>query len=295
MKYFNKIRIKFTPYLFLLCCLLFLANGCTSIRQQNPALNPSPPETFNYQSYTDVLSGYVDQKGLVNYRQLVANPTGLEEFYSQIATYSPDSHPQLFPTGNDRLAYWINGYNATVLKGVVHSYPIDSVEMVKPPALLFFLPDTSGFFLFQRFTYGGRETNLYNLENAVIRERFQDPRIHFALNCASRSCPELPRLPFYPETLDQQLEAETIKFINDRRNVRYDEEQHTLYLSSIFAWYREDFTSWLNKHHPGKKPTLPGYVQLYLTPRMSSAIENRQETMTIEFLPYDWGLNDQMQ
>ena len=289
----NSHQNKPTIYLLLLCTVLFLAHGCTSIRPRNMGTSPVPSETFSYRSYAQLLSNHVDQQGLVDYRRLVDNPAELENFYSQIAAFSPDSHPGLFKTNNERLAYWINAYNATVLKGVVRYYPIVSVEAVKPPALLFFLPDISGFFLFQRFTYGGKQTNLYNIENKVIRPRFQDPRIHFALNCASSSCPELPRTPFYPETLDQQLDAETKKFINDSRNIRYDEEQNTLYLSSIFSWYEEDFSNWLSAHQPQKNPTLLSYVRRYLDSPVNAEIEEKRETMLIEFMPYDWGLNDQ--
>jgi hypothetical protein len=101
----------------------------------------------------------------------------------------------------------------TTSKGVLHNYPISSVESVAPPAPLFSLSEQKRFF-FQRFTCGTVETSLYSLEHSVIRKRFADPRCHYALNCASSSCPQLPRVPFYPDRLDEQLEFESKKFIN---------------------------------------------------------------------------------
>ncbi|MDJ0624483.1 MAG: DUF547 domain-containing protein, partial [Desulfocapsaceae bacterium] len=247
---------------------------------------------FSYASYAAVLSTHVNQDGMVNYKNLVADPEQLDQFYAQLASFSPDSHPALFPSENHELAYWINAYNATVLKGVVEYYPIDSVEDVEHPGILFFFPDKSGFFFFQRFTYGGQETSLYYLENYVIRGRYDDPRFHFALNCASLGCPVLPQVPFLGETLESQLDQETRKFINDPEKVRYDPAAKTLYLSSIFNWYEEDFTGWLKNRSPVEQPSLIDYVLLYLSPEIADLVQQNRSDVIIAYLPYDWGLND---
>ena len=290
--------MKSHPYssIYLVIAILLLLSGCTAINPVTPDLDIQPTvavEEFSYESYGDVLGRYVDQDGLVDYPALKQSPSSLDQFYRQLSQFSPDSHPDLFPTKNHKLAYWLNAYNATVLKGVLEYYPIESVEDVKPPALLFFLPSKSGFFLFQRFTYGGAQTNLYNLENSVVRGRFEEPRIHFALNCASRSCPKLPGVPFLPERLDEQLDAESAKFINDQSRNRYDSSENILYLSSIFDWYEGDFTAWLKKEHPEKDPTLVEYALLYLNGETVKSIRLQKEAPRVEFLPYDWGLNVQ--
>jgi hypothetical protein len=275
--------------------ILILTAGCTSIR---PPLDRHEGgavtvEKFNYSSYEELLVRYVDDQGLVDYDGLLNNPHLVDLFYREVAAYSPDSHPHLFSDDDARLAYWINSYNLTTIKGVLHHYPISSVEDVAPPALLFFFPSKSGFFFFQRFTYGGVETSLFYLENSVIRNRFVDPRYHFALNCASSSCPKLPRVPFYPERLDEQLEAESEKFINSAANVRYDVEQKTLYLSAIFDWYEEDFLNWLDHISPGKDLTIVDYLLDYLDEQTAAPIRRDRETLKIDYLVYDWGLNDQ--
>jgi len=292
-----KSRLNTPPLyrIFSLAVLLLLAvGGCTPIRPSQPSAGADPPQTqhFSYEAYARVLSSFVNEKGLVNYAGLTQNPEDLDRFYHQVASVSPDSHPQLFPAKDDQLAYWINAYNATVMKGVVAYYPITSVAAVKPPALLFFFPSKSGFFFFQRFTYGSKETSLYVLENRVIRERFNDPRIHFVLNCASSSCPELPQRPFYPESLEQQLEAETAAFINSPENVRYDSQSNVLYLSSIFDWYQKDFVDWLDQHVPGQDANLINYVGQFLPNSTARALRENSGKLTIVYLPYDWTLND---
>lgn len=275
--------------------LLFLSS-CTKIQPLSTDLDQFKageiPKQFSYASYAAVLSTHVNQDGLVNYKNLVADPEQLDRFYAQLAAFSPDSHPALFPSENHKFAYWINAYNATVLKGVIEYYPIDSVEDVEHPGILFFFPDKSGFFFFQRFTYGGQETSLYYLENYVIRGRFDDPRFHFALNCASLGCPALPQVPFLAETLEDQLDHETRKFINDPEKVRYDVAANTLYLSKIFDWYERDFTDWLKKRNPEGQQALVDYVLLYFEAEIADVLRQNRSTVKINYLPYDWGLND---
>lgn len=271
-----------------------LAAGCTSIRPPltSDGLAPAAIDTFDYSTYERLLSTRVDENGLVDYSALQSNHADLDLFYQQIAAYSPDSHPYLFSDENARLAYWINSYNLTTIKGVLHNYPITSVEEVAPPLLLFFFPSKSGFFFFQRFTYGGVETSLYNLENSIIRKRFADPRYHFALNCASSSCPRLPRVPFYPDRLDEQLEAEAEEFIKSSANVRYDRHRKTLHLSAIFDWYEKDFVNWLELIAPGQNLTIVDYVLGYLDEETAASISRDRQTLRIQYLPYDWRLND---
>jgi hypothetical protein len=176
------------------------------------------PQTFSHEDFDRVLYRFVDDQGRVDYAALKRDARDLERYYLFLSAYSPDSHPALFPTESSKLAYWLNAYNAAVIKTVLTYYPLSSVGDIKPPLLLFFLPQQSGFFLFQRATFGGSTTSLYFLEHWVIRRRFADPRVHFALNCASRGCPRLPRQAFTAEHLDEQLDHETRKFLAEERN-----------------------------------------------------------------------------
>ena len=174
---------------------------------------------------------------------------------------------------------------------VLHYYPISSVRDIRPPVPLFFLPRLAGFFVFQRVTLGGRETSLRGLENGVIRGRFSEPRVHFALNCASRSCPRLPNRAFSPAGLDTELEREASRFVAERRNLRIDVAEQTLSLSSIFSWYEADFTDWVKRHRAGEDATLQRYLHPYLSKTQAAKLR-ACERCRVEFVPYDWGLND---
>ena len=182
------------------------ATGCTTIR---PAYGPTPakpPSLFSHVAFDRVLERDVDARGRVDYPGLKQHEGDLDRYFRLLAAFSPDSTPEFFPTETARLAYWINGYNAAPIKTVLHYYPIESVLDVKRPTLLFFFPGKSGFFYFQRASFGGKRYSLYHLENKIIRDRFNEPRIHFALNCASTGCPVLPRKAFSAENLDAELE-----------------------------------------------------------------------------------------
>jgi hypothetical protein len=179
------------------------------------------------------------------------------------------------------------------MKTVMTYYPISSVLDVKQPGIFFFLTDKSGFFFFQRLTFGGKSTSLYYLENRVIRKRYGDPRIHFAVNCASIGCPRLPRRSFSGETLDQQLDIETRFFLTEERNYKIDHDTEIIYLSSIFEWYEKDFTTWLTTTYPDRESSLLSYIELYLTPQRAEELKAIANSYTLRFMPYDWRLNDQ--
>ncbi len=272
----------------------WMTTGCTTIRPQG--LEDQPPailKTFSHERFDRVLGPYVDARGWVDYAGLQQNPEDLEAYYRLITVYSPDSHPELFPTDAHKLAYWINAYNAGAIKTVLTYYPISSVIEVPKPGLFFFMPDQAGFFFFQRLTFGGKTTSLYYLENQVIRKRFGDPRIHFAVNCASRGCPRLPRRAFDASYLDRQLDHETRRFLAETRNFRIDHGNRTIHLSAIFEWYRDDFTQWYQARFPGRPASLLAYIAYYLPPDQSAALRTVGDQYTVKFVPYDWRLNDQ--
>lgn len=268
--------------------------ACTTVNPRQ-TVNPDSsitPETFSHEAFDQTLQTHVNDLGRVDYASLKNDSARLEQYYQQIASYSPDSHPALFPNSDYRLAYWINAYNASVMKIVTDYYPITGVGDIRPPAPLFFLPGKWGFFIFHKPRFGNVNTSLYYLENNVIRERFIEPRVHFALNCASIGCPHLPPYAFTGEKLQQQLDQEARKFLAEERNFRIDHEKSQVFLSSIMDWYEGDFVAWLEKHHPQMEANLLNYVALYVDDEHAEELQ-RAANYEIEFVPYDWGLNDQ--
>jgi hypothetical protein len=289
----SMLRYACFPTLALLG-LLVVVPSCTTIA---PRPVPAPAEAptlaaFSHADFDRVLRRFVNDQGQVDYNALQRSSDDLQRYYQLVSTYSPDSHPMLFLTEQSKLAYWLNAYNAAVMTVVLTYYPITGVGDIRPPWYAFFLPDKSGFFVLQRVTFGGRTTNLYFLEHRVIRQRFNDPRIHFALNCASGGCPRLPQYAFSAERLDDQLDHETRKFLAEERNLTIDHHQRTISLSSIFDWYESDFLSWLELRFPGRQVTLLDYVALYVSAEKAVELQ-LAASYAIRFVVYDWRLNDQ--
>jgi len=126
----------------------------------------------------------------------------------QIASRSPVSHPQVFSTRDSQLAYWINAYNALVIKAVVENWPTKSVRN---------LGKLYSFFWARKFVAGGKEYTLNNIED-ILRKKLVEPRIHFAIVCASNSCPRLQREAYTPENAERLLDEAARFYVNEPRN-----------------------------------------------------------------------------
>ena len=258
--------------LLIVLCTGLLFTSCSTVSHQKKLSVSTPPPKS--------LWDYVDSDGKVDYSSLIQSPAAINHEYELITQRSPDSHPSDFPTEKDRLAYWLNAYNISVIYGVTQLYPIDSVQDHRPVSL-YSLISGGGFFAAQKFTYGGKRLNLYTVENKIIRKRFDDPRIHFGLNCASTSCPDLASQPFRKDTVDQQLDQLTKSFINSPKALVINHETKEIQLSAIFKWYEKDF-----------QPNALAYIKPYL--ENSSELHKAQtEGYTVSYLPYDWSLNKQ--
>ncbi|HXE75488.1 MAG TPA: DUF547 domain-containing protein [Candidatus Xenobia bacterium] len=246
------------------------------------SLGGAAQESFDYSSYARVLERAVTPDGRVRYAVLKENPAELKAFVGQLAAISPENRPALFPTRAAQMAYWINAYNAFVLNEVTANYPVESVRDLK---------FGFGFLFFKsaRSVAGGKRYSLDDIEHNILRRRYRDPRIHFALNCASRSCPPLRREPFLPEKLEEQLEQATREFIARQENVWMRGD--VLFLSAIFDWYKDDFVRATGPGgNGGEPPTVVDYVVGYLPPEVAAQVEKRRPP--VEFYNYDWSLND---
>lgn len=273
--------------------ICLLAAGCTTLPSAVKTPGELPADTpFSHDAFQRVLTRYVDDRGFVDYAALAEDPADLERYTDQLASRSPDSHPQDFPTSESRLAYWINAYNASTIRLVLRHYPISSVMDVKPPAVFFFMPRGSGFFVFHRVVLGGVPVSLYSLENQVVRKRFTDPRYHFALNCASIGCPRLPRQAFTADNLESMLATEARRFMGEDRNFRVDHGAKRVYLSEIIDWFEADF---LAVREETSSPTGAPPILEALSPYFPPGSPLEQQSFTgyeIDYTPYDWGLND---
>ncbi|WP_218080792.1 DUF547 domain-containing protein [Anthocerotibacter panamensis] len=219
--------------------------------------------------YNRLLTTYVDGLGRVDYARWKAqDATTLKD---QINSFK-DLDPETLPNRAAKLAFWINAYNAFALESVLERYPI---ETVRPGS---FIPDLS-FFKTARHEVHGHSYSLDEIENEVLRGQFKEPRIHFAIVCASRSCPRLRNRAYTADQLDSQLDEAARQFINDPKKNQYDNARGTVKLSKIFYWFRDDFGGSVSE-----------FLKKYAESEALKALDNRR--LKISYLDYDWGLND---
>ncbi len=235
---------------------------------------------FPYDDWASVLERFVDQQGFVDYEGLAQDPGTLNEIIAHIEVVSPDSHPERFATVYDELAYFLNAYNALIFNGILDR----GVDIVSPWGKS---GSGIGFFVGRKMIVGGRKIHFKKYEDDWVRARFEDPRVHAVLNCASISCPRLPREPFLPETLDEQLDAAMREFVGDPRHVAPDPANGTLRLSKIFDWFTKDFRAY-EKAQGNADPSLVDYINRY-----RDADAQIEGNLKVRYLPYDKGLNRQ--
>lgn len=236
---------------------------------------------FSHEDWGKVLAKYVNDKGRVNYEALAKDRADLDRYVAAVEKTSPKSSPATFPTRNDKLAYYLNAYNAQVFKGVLARGP--EKESVWTGGLF----SGYGFFVGMDIVIGGEKTNLKKLEDDVIREGFKDPRIHAALNCASIGCPRLPQVAFEPATLDTQLDAGMTEFVGEARNATVDDAARTVTLSKIFDWFEKDFLG-----HEKAKGNAGGNVLDYVN-RYRGALPKVPRDYKVKYFEYDKGVNKQ--
>ena len=229
--------------------------------------------TIDFRIWDELLQRYVDDLGRVNYRRWKAEGADVLRVWLESLA---DVDLADFSDADARLALWLNAYNAIAISQVLEVYPIASIrpKVLGIPNWLSFLD----FFTRSNTIIGGKKYSLNQIEHAILRPEFAEPRIHFALVCASVGCPLLRRGAYFPESVRTQLEADASRFIHNPDKVRYDAQKKTLYLSKIFKWYGEDFVK--------AAGSVAEYVGGYLGPEASVG-----DGWAIVFLPYDWNLN----
>ena len=228
-------------------------------------------EGFDHSPWDVLLKQYVNAIGEVDYASLKANRGPLDAYVASLAATSPDSRKELFSDRAAELAYWLNAYNALIIRGVVDAYPAKSVRDL---GALF------GFFRRKDYTLGGRKLSLQDLENDIIRNRYREPRIHFAIVCASMSCPRLDREAFVADKLEEQLDRVTRRYMAENRNVAIDVAARTITLTAILKWYAEDFGG----------PVLD-FVRRYSSPARVALLDQAGTQAKTRFFDYDWSLN----
>ena len=242
----------------------------------------SSSAAVDHELWGEVLERFVDDDGFVDYHGLLEDPATFNRYIDQIENSSPESHPALFNGPEEELAYYINAYNALVFKGVLARGP-ESESVWRG------LISGYNFFVRMDIRVGGRETNLKSLEDDVIRAKYKDPRIHAALNCASIGCPRLIRQPYLGATLDQQLQAVMVGFLNADQHIQVDSENRIVRISKIFKWFEEDFLEYeASQGNSGgtKTERMLQYINRFRPDSQRIPVDYK-----IDHLKYDKGIN----
>ncbi|MCC5636262.1 DUF547 domain-containing protein [Nostoc sp. CHAB 5844] len=231
---------------------------------------------IDFEPWDKLLRQYVDPEGCVNYvAWKIEQPQVLAQWLSSQTKSPLKSHTNTL----EKLALWINLYNALTISSILEIYPLDSIlpKIFGVPNWLAFL------WFFQRRVYPifGQHYSLAQIENQILRDELQEPRIHFAIVCASIGCPLLRSGAYFPEQVIQQLDEDAHRFINNPQKVRYDFDSQTLYCNKIFKWYRQDFLK--------VAPSVPEYISSYLKIDVPLTA-----TTPISYLDYDWSLNQRI-
>lgn len=232
----------------------------------------------SHRLFTEILKQHV-KYGLVDYKNLKNDP-GLERYLAQLSGTDPGKLNR-----NEGLAFWINAYNAFTLKIIVDNYPVESITELHSGGKIigYLLGKTVWDKKF--FSINGKKMSLGEIEHEILREEFKEPRIHFAIVCASISCPQLREEVFESDRINEQLNLQAKQFINDNSKNYFDVQKREAYLSKIFSWFSEDF---------GKSDeNVLKFISQYLPEKIASDIVNNLSKWNISYKDYNWNLNEQ--
>ena len=248
--------------IFIRTGILFLCVLCGSagiVREVWPAVS------VNNNLYAYLLKQYV-KNDRVDYEGFKKDEVKLDQYLNLLE--KTDSKKL---SRNEQFAFYINAYNAWIIKLVLSGYP--GIKSIKDLGSFFQSPWKK-----KLCRIDGKTLTLDDIEHKILRPRFQDPRVHFAINCASKSCPPLLSDPYRGSILDQQLDSSTRVFINDLTRNNFDGE--TLHVSKIFKWFSGDF-----------KDDVIVFFLKYADTSLKQALLSKRGEIIIEYLDYDWSLN----
>jgi len=247
--------MKRRPFVILLLVIFGVTISCQVERDINE-VSPSAASAPDHSMWSAILKENVTKNGNVNYPGIKAN-AGFEKYLTALTS----AHPDASWSKNERLAYWINAYNAFTVKLINDNWPVKSIKDIGSPWKKKFI------------TIEGNTYSLEDIEHNILRKKYDEPRIHFAINCASFSCPKLLNVAFTSDGIDGQLDKVTRSFINDsaRNKITADSVE----VSKIFDWFKGDFT---------KNGSLKDYINKYSTTKIG-------DNQKIGHLSYNWNLN----
>ncbi len=222
--------------------------------------------SFDHSHYDAVLKAHV-KNGRVDY-----NAVGSDENFKFYIAALQNANPNALATREEKLAFWINAYNAITINFITKNPTIKSIRDIKPNV-----------WKEQTFSIGGKPYTLDEIEHQIIIGELNEVRAHFVLVCAAKSCPPLRNQAYTPSKVLKQIDEQAKAFLNNPQRNRFDAETKTIYLAKIFEWYKDDFTR------------VSGSVQKFIAPYLTKESDKAllmQSEVRIEYLDYDWSLNN---
>jgi hypothetical protein len=227
---------------------------------------------FDHSIFDRILKTYVNNQGLVDYNG-IAGDQSFKSYMESLKTAQTESMSR-----NGQLAFWINAYNAVTIDKVIKWKPKKSVRETFVPGVW----SGTKFFTTREHTVAGERYSQDDIEHEILRKQLKEPRIHFAIICASSGCPPLPRFAYTEDNVQTKLEDETRKYINSHRGTRIDSAKNLLHLSKLFDWFAGDFEY--------KSGSVLDFIKPYLDQKSLVFVEQQPK---IKFIHYDWALNAQ--
>ena len=221
--------------------------------------------SVSHSLFGELLNKYVSE-GKVDYAGFQSEEAKLDQYLDLLQGVDPKTL-----SGKEQFAFYANAYNAWTIKLILTKYP--DITSIKELGIF-----NTGPWKKKVVRLRGETVSLDHIEHDILRPRFKDPRVHFAINCAAKSCPPLGSEPFLAEKLDQQLDDVTRSFINNPQSYRL--EGRNLHVSRIFKWFSEDFN----------EDALSFFIK-YAHGELKTKLEPQPEKINIKYLAYDWSLN----
>ena len=254
--------MRFAKALFFIALLL-----STACFRKSTELNKS---TYpDHAPFTELLKMHVDNNGLVNYKAFLLDRENLKNYLTSLSKAPPAKNW----TNEEKLAYWINAYNAFTIELILEHYPINSIKDIGSSISI---PFVNTPWQIDFITIGDKKYNLDDIEHGIIRKEFDEPRIHFALVCAAISCPKLRNEAYEADRLNEQLQDQTLSFLVDKE--KNDITSDPILLSKIFQWFSGDFKK--------ESKNIIDYLNSVLP-------EPLPKNTKISYREYYWNLNEQ--
>jgi len=231
---------------------------------------------IDHSDWNALLAKYVDKDGQVNYQAWKATSADVAVLDKYLGHLS-SARRQVAASREARLAFWINAYNAGTIRGILREYPTTSIR--NHTAKLW------GYNIWKdlKLYVGGEPVSLDAMEHEILR-KMSEPRIHFAIVCASIGCPRLLNQAYQADKLDAQLETNAKDFFSRRQNFQYDANSKQFYMSAILDWFGEDFGA-------NQQARLRRIASWLPTPAATDAA--KRNAVSVSYLDYDWNLNKQ--